>query len=126
MYSRNGCWCHGYTVERRGSREGCRMTAIEEVREVIRHLHGVESIHVSSIPIKETFQGRTVWEGVVEVFDLIGHPSASKLYAWSHATDDPENPRRHVTVLHSHSVTSPILAVRAAIIQEFRGNAPVE
>jgi hypothetical protein len=102
------------------------MSHIDELRDVIRRLHGVESSHISSVPIKETFQGRTVWEGVVEVFDLIGHPTANRLYAWSHATDDPENPQRHVTVLHSHPITSPLLAVRAAIIQEFRGHAPVE
>ena len=102
------------------------MSRIDELRDMIRRLHGVESTHVGSIPVRETFQGRTVWEGVVEVFDLIGHPSASKLYAWSHAIDDPENPWRHVTVLHSHPITSRLLAVRAAIIQKFRGNATVE
>jgi len=102
------------------------MSHVDELRDVIRRLHGVESTHVASVPVKETFQGRTVWDGVVEVFDLIGHPSATKLYAWSHATDDPDNPQRHVTVLHSHPITSPLLAVRAAIIQEFRGDAPVE
>ena len=96
------------------------MTYIEELREVIRRLHGVESQHVESVPVKETFQGRTVWEGAVEVFELIGHPKASKIYAWAHDTEDPKHPRRHVTVLHMDSVTSPILAVRAAIIQEFR------
>ena len=102
------------------------MTYIEDLRDVIRRLHGVESKHVASVPVKETFQGRTVWEGVVEVFDLIGHPGVTRLYAWSHATDDPENPQRYVTVLHSHPITSPLLAVRAAIVQEFRGNAPIE
>jgi hypothetical protein len=102
------------------------MTYIEELREVIRRLHGVESSHVASVPIKEIFQGRTVWDGVVEVFDLIGHPSASKLYAWSHATDDPDDPKRHVTVLHTNPVTSPLLAVRAVILQEIRRNAPSE
>ncbi len=73
-----------------------------------------------------TALGRTVWEGVVKVFDLIGHPTANRLYAWSHDTDDPASPRRHVTVLHAEAVTSPILAVRAAIIQEFRNNATAE
>jgi hypothetical protein len=102
------------------------MTYIEELREVIRRLHGVESSHVASVPVKETFQGRTVWEGVVEVFELIGHPSATKLYAWSHATDNPESPSRHVAILHSGLITSPLLAVRAAIIQEFKSNAPAE
>ena len=102
------------------------MTPIEELRGVIRRLHGVESSHVASVPVKEVFQGRTVWEGVVEVFDLIGHPSATKLYAWSHATDDPDNPKRHVTVLHGDIISSPLLAVRAAIVQEFKANAPAE
>jgi len=102
------------------------MTYVEELRDVIRRLHGVESRHVGSVPVKEMFQGRTVWDGCVEVFELIGHPTASKLYAWSHATDDPANPNRHVTVLHSDLITSPLLAVRAAIIQEFKTNAPVE
>ena len=102
------------------------MTPIEELRDVIRRLHEADSTHVASVPVKETFQGRTVWDGVVEVFDLIGHPTANRLYAWSHDTDDPTTPRRHVTVLHAEAVTSPILAVRAAIIQEFRNNAPAE
>jgi len=102
------------------------MTYIEELREVILRLHGVESTHVASVPVKETFQGRTVWDGIVEVFELIGHPTAPKLYAWSHDTDDEDNPKRHVTVLYSHPVTSPVLAVRAAILQELRGNVPAE
>lgn len=103
------------------------MTAyLEELQRVIRHLHGVEARHLESIPVKEIFQGKTVWEGVVEVFELIGHPTSERLYAWTHATDDPANPRRHVTVLHSHPIKSAEDAVRAVIIQEFRANAQSE
>jgi hypothetical protein len=102
------------------------VSPIEELQDVIRKLHGVGSRHIESVPVKETFQGKTVWEGVVEVFELVGHPAATKLYAWSHATDDPKIPRRLVTVLDSDPITSPLLAVRAAIIQEFRTNAPDE
>jgi len=98
---------------------------IDELRSVIKRLHGVESRHVESVPVKETHQGVTVWEGVVEVFDLIGHPTATRVYAWSHDTDDPENPQRHVTVLHCHPVTSARDAVRAVIVQDFR-NAEFE
>jgi len=97
------------------------MTYIEELRDVIRHLHGAEATHVESVPIKETFQGRTVWEGIVEVFDLRGHPKATRLYAWAYETDNPKKPK-HVTVLHMGPITSPLLAVRAAIVQEFRTN----
>lgn len=102
------------------------MTYIEELKDVIRRLHGVESVHVESVPVKETFQGKTVWDGIVEVFDLIGHPIAKRLYAWAHDTDDPEKPRRHVTVFHTDNITSAVLAVRAAIIQDFRSHAPAK
>ena len=104
------------------------MNYIEELQDVIRKLHGVESKHVESVPVKEMFQGKTIREGVVEVFDIRGHPIATRIYAWAHDTDDPEKPRRHVTVLHMHPVASPFSAVRAAIIQEFknRGTAAEE
>jgi hypothetical protein len=99
---------------------------LKELQDVIRRLHGVESEHVESVPVKETFQGRTVWEGIVEVFDLKGHPTAFRVYAWSHDTDDPENPKRHVAVLHSHPIKSAQDAVKAAIVQEFRNLEPAE
>jgi len=100
------------------------VTYIEELRDVIRKLHGADATHVESIPVKESFQGKPVWEGIVEVFKLHGHPHADRVYAWAHDTDDPANPRRHVTVLHAHPITSAVSAVRAAIIQEFRNLEP--
>jgi len=93
---------------------------IDELRDTIRRLHGVDSTHVETVPVKELFQGKTVWEGLVEVFHLHGHPKAEKAYAWTHDTDDPNKPKRHVTVLHIHPITSAIEAVRAAIVQEYR------
>jgi hypothetical protein len=99
---------------------------IDELREIIRKLHGAHATHVESVPVKETFQGKTVWEGIVEVFDLRDHPKAPRVYAWAHETDNPERPKRHVTVLHIHPVTSPIMAVRAAIREEIRNLGTAE
>jgi hypothetical protein len=102
------------------------VTYIQELQDVIRRVHGAESQHVESVPVKEMFQGRTAWEGIVEVFNLTGHPTAHRVYAWAHDTDDPNNPRRHVTVLHLHPIKSAQDAVRAAIVQEFRNIEPAE
>ena len=99
---------------------------IEELRDVIRRLHGVESSHVETVPVKEVFGGQTVWDGNVEVFDLSGHPKATRAYAWAHDTDDPKHPRRHVAVLHIPPVTSAVMAVKAAIVQEFKSGEPAE
>lgn len=96
------------------------MKHIEDLRGIIRELHGVESTHRESVPVKEVWQGKTVWEGVVEVFNLHGHPKTDTAYAWSHDTDDPSNPKRHVTVLHIEPALSPLAAVRASILQEYR------
>jgi hypothetical protein len=96
------------------------MTHIQELQEVIYHLHGVAASHMESVPIIETFQGHTVWDGIVEVFRLMGHPKTDKVYAWIHQTDDPAKPKRHVTVLHIPPVVSPRTAVQAAIVQEFK------
>jgi hypothetical protein len=99
------------------------MSYIEELKDVIRKLHGVESTHMQSVPVKEVFNGQTVWEGIVEVFDLHGHPEANVAYAWSHSTDESGDLKRHVTVLHVPPAISPETAVRTAIMQEFRVNA---
>lgn len=96
------------------------MTYITELRDVIYKLHGAEATHRESVPVKESFQGQTVWNGIVEVFDLTGHPKANRIYAWSHNTDDPANPKRYVTVLHIPPIVSPQTAVQAAIVQELK------
>lgn len=94
------------------------MTYIEELADAIRKMHGVKATHIESVPIKETHQGQTVWEGVVEVFELHGHPQATHAYAWMHETE--EKLKRHIAVLKIPPVVSPVTAVRAAIVQEFR------
>jgi hypothetical protein len=53
------------------------------------------------------------------------HPRASNVYARAHDTDDPKQPVV-VTVVYLGPVTSPLLAVRAAIVQEFRNAEAAE
>jgi hypothetical protein len=96
------------------------VTHIQELRDVIHHLHGAHAEHLESVSVTEKVKGQTVWDGVVEVFSLKGHPKTDKVYAWMHDTDDPAKPKRHVTVLHIPPVVSPRTAVQAVIVQEFK------
>src|SRR6185436_19170343 len=96
------------------------MSYIEELQEVIEKLHGSRSTHVETVPIKEEFNGQTIWEGEVEVFDLYDHPETSRVHAWAHETEDTDRPRRHVTVLHMPPATSPRKAVQASIVSDYR------
>lgn len=82
-------------------------------------LHGCKAKWVESVPVKETFKGETVWEEVVELFDLEGHPTTSRCYAWSHEIDDSRK-RKFFVVLNQGPVKSAQDAVRAAIVSEAR------
>ncbi len=90
----------------------------DDLQDAIRRLYGCESILMESHHVVETFRGQTAWEGTVYVFDLAGHPDATRCYAWRHETESKS--RRYVVVLHLPPVDSPVSAVRAALAQEIR------
>lgn len=100
------------------------MTNREELRDLIHRLHGAKGTYVGSVPVIEVFHGKVVWDGVVEVFDLTGHPKTHRAYAWSYETQEEE--KRHVIVLHISPSVSPQTAVRAAIVPEPLQPAPKE
>jgi len=93
---------------------------IEELKAVILNLHGATAEHVESVPVTEEFQGETIWQGQVEVFELKGHPIAKRCYAWGHVTGENDQARRYVAVLEFPPVTSPETAVKAAIMGEIK------
>jgi hypothetical protein len=89
-----------------------RAQYLAHLQKAIRATHGCESSFVEQVPVRETFHRKTVWEGNVEVFDLLGHPKAKRCYAWAY---DVETGSRTLAVLELPPVISPITAVRAAI-----------
>lgn len=99
---------------------------IDELIRIIRIVHGADARYLESVSVTETASGETIWDGIVEVFELIGHPMAHRVYAWAFDTGDPRNPRRHVTILHLHPVKSARDAVRAAIAHEHGLRGPEE
>ena len=96
---------------------------IDAPSEAIRNLHGCDSAWVESVQVHETFEGKTVWEGAVQLSDLKGHATTKRCYAWSHTVADSDK-RRFIAVLHQGPVDSPQAAVRAAIVQQVREQAP--
>ena len=90
---------------------------LEALVRSFRDLHGCQAIHVETVPVRETWQGKTVWEGDVEVFELNGHPKASRGYAWAY---DRAKGSEIVAVLELPPVISPKTAVQAAIVGKAR------
>ena len=95
------------------------MAEIDRLRKVIRDLHDVDAEHLRSEPVREVVRGRVVWDGVVEVFAIKGHPKARRVYAWSHETD--EGGRRYLAILGVEPIRTAQDAVRASIAAEQRG-----
>jgi hypothetical protein len=88
-----------------------------QLKATIEQMHGGSALLAQSLPVRETFDGKFVWEGVVHVFDLTGHPTATRAYAWSSPIAGSTK-RRFFAVLHQPPVDSPQAAVRAAIVAE--------
>jgi len=86
---------------------------IEDICLIVEVRYDCEAKHECSVPVIEMYGKDEIWEGVVEMFALIGHPKAKRCYAWSFADDDAQP--RYVAVLELPPVYSPHTAVRAAI-----------
>ena len=74
---------------------------------------------IQSVPVKETTDGKTIWEGKVHIFALAGNKLARRAYAWSSPIEGSTK-RRFFAVLHIPPIDSPANAVRAAIVAEHR------
>lgn len=90
------------------------MKHVERLQQAIRDLHGLDSEHVESVPITETFEAKTVWQGTVDIFCVRGHPQATHAYAWSYKAENGEV--RHVAVLGVPPIDSAQKAVQAAVM----------
>lgn len=92
----------------------------KQLKQAVERMHGGSAMLAQSVPVRETFDGKPVWEGVVHVFDLTGHPrTATRAYAWSSPIEGSAK-RRFFAVLHQPPVDGPEAAVRAAIVAEHK------
>lgn len=92
---------------------------IEELKWATESQHGGTATLVQPVPVKETFQSKTVSEGIVHVFDLERNPNATSAYAWSSPIEGSAK-RGFFALLHMGAIDSPIAAVRASILAEWR------
>jgi hypothetical protein len=85
------------------------------LKQAVEAEHGGAATFVHSVPVFESFRGKTLWNGAVQVFDLTESPSgAARAYAWSIGL--PDGQRRSFTVLHGGAIASARDAVRAVVL----------
>jgi hypothetical protein len=88
-----------------------------QLKEAVERMHSGSAQLAQSVPVRGTSEGKPVWEGVVHGFDLAAHPTATRAYAWSSPIEGSTK-RRFFAVLHTSRISSPLEAVRAAIVAE--------
>lgn len=100
------------------------MPEVKELAAFVESQHGGTAHIREVVTVSEEFRGQPVWQGIVHVFDLEGHPTASVCYAWSLPVEGSDR-RRFYAVLGVPPINSAADAVRAAIVADRKaGRSP--
>lgn len=87
------------------------------LRDAIQQMHGCEATWLEAVDVMEYFEGQLPWLGEVQVFELTGHPNATRCYAWARRLKDSEE-MDVVAILNEGWVDAPEKAVRVAVVAE--------
>jgi hypothetical protein len=88
------------------------MVATAPLQQAVETRHGGTAVFVRSVPVHHSRQGKTLWNGAVQVFDLVNSDDgAVRAYAWSQGS--PDGARRCFVVADSEGATDPAAAVKA-------------
>jgi hypothetical protein len=93
---------------------------IADLRTAILKMHGCESVFLKTEHVHEVLQGKTVWLGEVEIFNLINHPAAKHAYAWAHLEGEKNDKTRFVAVIELPPVRDAKTAVQASILADLK------
>ena len=93
-----------------------------ELKTHVERLLDCTASFVEDVVIFEKFGDKTIWSGTVSVFQIEGHPKATRAYAWSSPIEGSTK-RRYYAVLHIPPVDSPEKAVRASIVRDSKSGS---
>ena len=91
----------------------------EDLKNAVERLHSCKASHIEDITVIEKFGEKTVWSGIISVFEIKGHPKTTKCHAWSSPIEGSTK-RRYFAILHIPPIDSPEKAVRAAIVYDHK------
>jgi len=83
---------------------------LARLKVTIQQLYNCGAVHFTTVSVHEMLPDQTVWQGEVEVFNLINHPVAKHCYGWAYG-----KPEQFITVLELPPVTDAQTAVRVGI-----------
>ena len=87
------------------------------LRLAVERAHDCPATLRESVDVCEKWDGETVWDGCVAVFDLQDCPDATTAFAWE---DTVAGKREVFAVAQAGAIQTPADAVRAAIVNLYR------
>ena len=63
---------------------------IQNLQQKIWESHNCEAIHIQTVSVEETADGKILWTGEVDIFEVKGHPKAKTAYGWEMRGQDRE------------------------------------
>jgi len=93
---------------------------IDDLKNLIERQEKCRAKHIESVVIRERFKGMRVWDGVVETFQLDGHPKAKRAYTWVTPVTSKKDEPQYTIVLGMPPVNSAQDAVKAAVLGGFK------
>ncbi|MGI9422563.1 MAG: hypothetical protein ACR2PA_05175 [Hyphomicrobiaceae bacterium] len=88
---------------------------IEKLKACVEAQLDCTATWVNTMPVAAKASGKLVWDGNVHIFDLVGHPSCPRCYAWWAEDFGPLEQRSVIVQLRENGVTSAAEAVVAAM-----------
>ena len=92
------------------------MNQVEQLKELIEREYGTTAKHVETVPVHETFENETIWDGEVEVFEVPEFPDADLVFAWAF---DDDSGQQQITVAQIPPATTPENAVKAYLVSQY-------
>jgi hypothetical protein len=91
----------------------------DELKLAVEHTHNCKASYIEEIKIIEKFGDKIVWQGVVHIFKIEGHPKTDICYAWSSSIEGSKK-RRYYAVLKIPPIDSPEKAIRASVVKDYK------
>ena len=86
---------------------------IDKIKRAVEKAADCPASHLETVAVVDTFRGKTMWSGPVEIFELLGHAKAKRAYGWSVGEGTDE---RFTAVLEIPPVKDALTAIRASVV----------
>ena len=95
---------------------------IYDLKILVERANHCQATHLGSEHVKERYKNKVIWEGIVETFQLEGHPLATRAYAWLVPGTDRQ-PSEYKVILGVPPINSAHHAVQLDIVRELRSQS---